>query len=99
MPQPEAAPVAAIQIARDRLVVDRARWNSVMAGRLDRKQTTPGTTTRSKSCCVVKQPKTRNIPTRAAYSRFVRLVTNIHFRLVNYRNKSDISDWEKTGKA
>ena len=61
MPQPVAAPAAAIQIARAQSVVERARLNSVMAVRLDRKQTTPATTTRRQSCCVVKQLKTRNI--------------------------------------
>ena len=61
MPQPVAVPAAAIQIARARPAVERARLNSVIAVRLDRKQTTPATTTRRQSCCVVRQLKTRNM--------------------------------------
>ena len=43
MPQPDAAPAAAIQIGRAQLFVERARLNSVIAVRLDRKQTMPAT--------------------------------------------------------
>src|SRR5579864_4757272 len=61
MPHPVAAPAAAIQIARKRPMVERARLNNVIAVRLDRKQTSPATTTSRQSCCVVKQDKMRNM--------------------------------------
>src|SRR5580700_9650475 len=86
MPQPVAAPAAAIQIARARPAVERARLNSVIAVRLDRKQTTPATTTRRQSCCVVRQFRTRNIVPRAlcpAGIQPAQTLANIHLRFVN----------------
>jgi hypothetical protein len=61
MPQPVAAPAAAIQVARSRPVVERARLNYVIAVRLATKQTSPATTTRRQSCCVVRQDRIRSI--------------------------------------
>ena len=50
---------AAIQITRTRPMVERARLNKVIAVKLDRKQTSPATTTSRQSCCVVRQDRIR----------------------------------------
>ncbi len=61
IPLPVATPAVAIQIARVRPSVARARRSRFIAVRLARKQTIPASTTRRRSCSPDRQLKTRNM--------------------------------------
>src|SRR5438105_3487998 len=61
MPHPVALPAIAIQSARARASVTRARWKRLMAVKLARKQTAPASTTSRQSCSPSWQVRTRNI--------------------------------------
>src|SRR5216683_1261527 len=61
MPHPVAAPASPTHVARRYPRVARARRNRLTATRLARKQTTPASATRRRSCSPPRQDRTRNM--------------------------------------